>query len=144
MKISGAIAPKLTALVVEDDDDVRLFLRVLLSKSGIDVHAAANGREGLETAVHIKPDIILLDLAMPEVDGFGFLTHRRTLREIADTPVIVLTARHQSQDVRRAIDLGAVDYVAKPFDNIQLLRRIVRHANAGGALKPASTRVSWS
>ncbi|UDF04511.1 response regulator transcription factor [Asticcacaulis sp. AND118] len=138
MRISNYDARRPRILVVEDDEDLRLFIKTVLVRAGFDVALAANGLEAIDRE-NPDFDVILLDLAMPQMDGFSFLAHRRgKLREI---PVIVLTARHQSQDVKRAIELGAIDFLAKPFDNQMLLKRLQR------AMKPiprtGSSTVSW-
>ncbi|MFT3997671.1 MAG: response regulator transcription factor [Asticcacaulis sp.] len=139
MRITAYDARRPRILVVEDDEDLRLFIKTVLTRAGFEVDLAGNGLEALDLG-RSDYEVILLDLSMPQMDGFGFLAQRRG--KLRDIPVIVLTARHQSQDVSRAVSLGAVDFLAKPFDNQMLLKRIQR------AMKPiyrmpSGSAVSW-
>lgn len=118
-------------LVAEDDADVRNLVRVQLDMAGYDTHIAHNGREAIERIARLQPATVILDINMPELDGFGVL---KVLKREANTrgiPVIVLTARHDLDDVKLAISLGAKDYLTKPFNEGQLLARVAR------ALRPA-------
>ncbi|ESQ77993.1 response regulator [Asticcacaulis sp. YBE204] len=138
--ITGYDTRRRRVLVVEDDSEVRLFIQTVLSRAGIDVVVACNGMEALDIPDPAGLDAILLDLSMPEMDGFTFLAMRRgALKEV---PTIVLTARHESQDVRRAVELGAKDYLAKPFDNLVLLKRLARSMKPLDRM-PKSSAVSW-
>ena len=114
-------APPKTILVVDDKATVRQLLRDYLAGQGYRVVAAANGREALFAARHDAPDVILLDLMMPEMDGYEFLRHYR--REQA-TPVLIVTAREDEQDAVLGLELGADDYVIKPFRMRELAARI--------------------
>ncbi|MCA9940213.1 MAG: response regulator transcription factor [Anaerolineales bacterium] len=110
-----------TILVVDDKASVRLLLREYLEEQGFRVVTAENGRMALFVARQAHPDVILLDIMMPEMDGYQFITHHR--RE-ANTPVIVITARNEETDAVIGLELGADDYVTKPFRLRELVARI--------------------
>ncbi len=110
-----------TILVIDDKASVVRLLREYLSEHGYRVVSAGNGREGLIVARHEKPDLLLLDIMMPEMDGFEFM---RNYRKERDTPVIMLTARLDETDKVIGLELGADDYVTKPFGMSELVARI--------------------
>lgn len=115
-------------LVVEDDTQMRKFLRASLSSHGYRLVEAVNGGEGLTQAASYNPDLILLDLGLPDMDG---LVVTKRLREWASAPVIVISARGQEDDKINALDAGADDYLTKPFGTGELLARIrvaLRHS----------------
>jgi two-component system KDP operon response regulator KdpE len=120
-----------TVLVVDDEPQIRRLLRLTLESAGYRILDAANGNDGLIHAAQRHPDLILLDLGLPDADGVTVL---KRLREWSHTPVIILTVRDQEDDKISALDAGADDYVTKPFGSGELLARIraaLRHANAG-------------
>ena len=110
-----------TILVVDDTASVVRLLREYLSEHGYRIVSATNGREALYVARHEKPDLVLLDIMMPEMDGFEFMKNYRKER---DTPVIMLTARLEETDKVIGLELGADDYVTKPFGMSELVARI--------------------
>ena len=110
-----------TILVVDDKANVRSLLREYLTEQGFRVVTAENGRIALFTARQEKPDLILLDIMMPEMDGNEFM---RAYRKEADTPIILLTARLEETDKVLGLELGADDYVTKPFGMRELLARV--------------------
>jgi two-component system OmpR family response regulator len=111
-------------LVAEDDPDIRLLIRTRLQMAGYEVDVARNGAEAITRIVGMQPDAVILDINMPEVDGFGVLA---ALKDMPQRPaVLMLTARHSTEDVQRAISLGAKDYLSKPFTETQLLARVAR------------------
>src|SRR5262252_8045024 len=115
------MAPLRRVLVVDDDDDIRLLLQELLTGAGYRVETAPDGRAALR-AFHANPaDLVVLDLSMPELDGFETLER---LRDLSDVPVILLTARDGEIDKVRGFRAGADDYVVKPFGRQELLARI--------------------
>lgn len=116
---------KARVLVAEDDRSICDLIRTHLQMSGYEVHVARDGAEALTQIRAVKPDAMILDINMPEIDGFGVLERLRQTPSFR-LPVLVLTARHEAQDVRRAIDLGARDFLAKPFTEGQLAARVVR------------------
>jgi two-component system KDP operon response regulator KdpE len=116
-------------LVIDDEPQMRRFLRVSLSEHGYRVTEAVSGNEGLAQAAARNPDVILLDLGLPDHDGLE-ITQR--LRAWAKAPIIVVSARGQEDDKIKALDAGADDYLTKPFGVGELLARIrvaLRHAN---------------
>jgi two-component system KDP operon response regulator KdpE len=125
---------RFTVLVVDDDEQILDFLKPKLRGSGYNVLTASNGIEALEQAKTQEPDIMVLDLAMPKMDGFETL---KETRNFSTVPVIVLSARGADADKIRALKLGADDYLSKPFNPDELVARIeaVRRR-----LEPAETR----
>ena len=117
-----------TVLVIEDEAPIRAFLRASLTGHGYRVVEAAKGEDGLVHAATHVPDVVLLDLGLPDVDG---LVVTRRLREWSAAPIVVLSARGQEQDKVAALDAGADDYLTKPFSVPELLARLrvaLRHA----------------
>jgi DNA-binding response OmpR family regulator len=116
-------------LVVEDTRNVQALLADFLNGQGFEVLSAYDGREALEVLHSADPDLILLDIMMPKMDGYQFIGH---LRRESSVPVIMITAKRQEEDVVRGFELGADDYVTKPFRMRELLMRIravLRRAN---------------
>jgi DNA-binding response OmpR family regulator len=108
-------------LVVDDDDDIRTLVETLLAGAGYSVESAADGRAALR-AFHARPaDLVVLDVSMPDLDGFETLER---LRDLSDVPVILLTARSGEIDKVRGFRAGADDYVVKPFGRQELLARV--------------------
>jgi DNA-binding response OmpR family regulator len=110
-----------TILVVDDKASVRKLVQEYLTEQNFRVVTAPNGREAIYVARHEKPDLILLDIMMPEMDGFEFI---RTYRREQETPIILLTARLEESDKVVGLELGADDYVTKPFGMRELLARV--------------------
>lgn len=120
-------------VVIEDDPQIRRFLRPALTSRGFRVAEAANGEDGLREAASRPPDLIILDLGLPDLDGLDVI---RRLREWTQVPIIVLSARGQEQDKVSALEAGADDYLTKPFSIGELLARIrvaLRHADRAAA-----------
>jgi two-component system KDP operon response regulator KdpE len=127
----------LTLLVIDDESQVRRFLRGSLTPMDYKVVEADTGESGLTAASSHKPDIILLDLGLPDLDGIEVT---RRLREWTTTPIIILSARGQDPDKVAALDAGADDYLTKPFSLPELLARIrvaARHAEERGDKREA-------
>ncbi|MBG9389949.1 protein kinase domain-containing protein [Caenimonas aquaedulcis] len=108
-------------LVVEDDDAIRNNIIRLLKLEGFEIASAINGREGLEQVRRARPDIVISDVSMPEMDGFEMLEAIRADRELAATSVMLLTALDDRASMRRGMTAGADDYLAKPFTRVELL-----------------------
>jgi len=108
-------------LVVEDEDNIREVVRRYLQREGFEVREAADGYGALDAIAEQAPDLVVLDLMLPGIDG---LSLTRQLRQRSDIPIIMLTARGESSDRVRGLDLGADDYVAKPFSPRELVSRI--------------------
>ena len=118
-----------TILLIEDEPEIRRFLRTTLPAHGFRLYEASTGKDGLTEAQARNPDLLLLDLGLPHVDGTDII---REVREWTSTPIIVLSARDMEQIKVAALDLGADDYVTKPFGIEELLARIrtaLRHAS---------------
>jgi DNA-binding response OmpR family regulator len=118
-------------LVIDDDSGLLTLLRLGLEREGFTVITAESGKEGLRQAYEVRPDVIVLDIMMPEMDGW--LTCQR-LRSICDTPIIMLTAKTDQSDVLKGLSLGADDYLTKPcsFDELKArIRTVLRRANVG-------------
>jgi two-component system KDP operon response regulator KdpE len=126
-------------LVVEDDAPIRRSIVAQLRAAGYDVIEAADGREAVSITRRDKPDLILTDLAMPVVDGFVLIA---TLRKIVTTPIVVLSVRGGEADRVRALDLGADDFVSKPFSVAELLARIRAQLRRSGLASLSRLRFS--
>ncbi len=112
-------------LYVEDDPDIQaIALMVLETIHGFEVKACCSGHEALEKAVAFQPDLILLDVMMPGMDGPETLQHLREFPELATTPVVFMTAKVQPQEVQGYIRLGALGVIAKPFDPMTLTQQL--------------------
>lgn len=108
-------------LIIEDEISIRRFLRVSLESNSFDVVEATNGNEGVSLAASHRPDAIILDIGLPDIDGFDII---KQLRQWSTTPIVVLTVHDQEEDKVRALDLGADDYLTKPFGVPELLARL--------------------
>ena len=126
-------------LVVDDEDDILHFLELVLKEKGYDVVTAANGHEALTTAQIEKPDLVLLDIMMPQMDGWEVLKLLRVDDETAHIPVAMLSARTEAKDRVQGLQEGAIDYICKPFDLRALIAEVRRHL---GTPAPESRRAS--
>jgi len=108
-------------LVIEDDADVALGIQTVLSRSGYDVASSADGRQGLRDFHARRPDLVVLDIGLPSLDGWEVLER---IRDMSDVPVLLLTARGHEGDKVRGLDGGADDYLTKPFGNRELAARV--------------------
>ena len=113
-----------TVLVIEDHDDIRESIVEILEMAGYLVLSAAEGKSGFELAIKHLPNIILCDIMMPVLDGYGVLYLLGKHEETANIPLIFLTAKAERADIRKAMDMGADDYLTKPFDDMELLNAI--------------------
>lgn len=111
-------------LIIEDNRDIRENTIEILELDGYDVICAENGREGVEKAVTEKPDLVICDIMMPELDGYGVLHMLAKNPETANIPFIFLTAKADRSDFRKGMEMGADDYITKPFDDVELLNAI--------------------
>ncbi len=122
------MAQPVTVLMIDDERPIRRFVRATLTGRGMKFLEAETGKAGLALAASHQPDLILLDLGLPDIDGLGVM---RQLREWTQTPVIVLSARGKERDKVNALDAGADDYLTKPFGVEELVARMrvcLRHA----------------
>jgi diguanylate cyclase (GGDEF)-like protein len=113
-----------TILVVDDDPDIARFVEVNLRSAGYNVAVAGDGEEALERAGDLRPDLVLLDVMMPRIDGFEVAQRLRKNPQTANTSIIMLTAKALSADKVTGLQSGADDYIIKPFDPIELLARV--------------------
>jgi DNA-binding response OmpR family regulator len=111
-------------LVIDDHDDIRENIAEILTLAGYEVFTAPNGKRGVETALKEKPELVICDIMMPELDGYGVLHLLRKNEATLETPFIFLTARTERADFRKGMGMGADDYITKPFDDIELLNAI--------------------
>lgn len=128
---------KYKILLIEDERHISNFVSTLLEANGYQVISAANGKSGLMLFASYVPDLIILDLGLPDMDGMDFLV---SIRREAATPVIVLSARMDESDKVKALDLGANDYITKPFGSAEFMARVrsalrnFRHSAVDGML----------
>ena len=104
-------------LVIEDEQDIREMIQQILELEGYEVTAAVNGKEGIDYARKIDPDLIVCDINMPEIDGFGVIESLKKEKGTGTIPFIFLTARSDKKDIREGMNLGADDFLNKPFTN---------------------------
>ena len=116
----------LSVLVVDDDPVILRLLQVNFELEGIGVVLAVDGEEGLKLAHRDPPDLVISDIMMPKVNGLELLAALRSSPETAAMPVILLSAKAQVADVQRGLELGADDYVTKPFDPLELIDRVYK------------------
>jgi DNA-binding response OmpR family regulator len=112
---------RLRILVIDDEEDIRMLLRELLERAGYWVDEAADGKTGLRQLYANAPALVILDVSMPDMDGYQALER---IRDLSDVPVLMLTARTQELEKVRGLSAGADDYVAKPFGRQELLARV--------------------
>jgi DNA-binding response OmpR family regulator len=110
-----------TVLVIDDDPAIRQLLRTLLGREGFAVAEGGTGREGLRAFHEARPDLVILDVGLPDLDGWQVLER---IRDMSDAPVLVLTARSAGREKVRGLDAGADDYLTKPFGRGELLARL--------------------
>ena len=115
---------KLTVLVIDDDPVILELLRVNFEIEGFEVLTAHDGDEGLELAQANQPDVVISDIMMPRRDGLQLLTDLKADPRTEGLPVILLSAKAQKSEVQHGLDLGADDYITKPFDPIKLIERL--------------------
>lgn len=111
-------------LLIEDNSDVRENTSEILELAGYKVISAPNGKIGVEQAQAEKPDLIICDIMMPELDGYGVLEILGKQKETAGIPFIFLSAKTEKRDIGKGMDLGANDYLTKPFDDTDLLHAV--------------------
>ncbi len=113
-----------TILLIEDSDDIRETTAEILELANYDVVTAANGKEGVEKAIAKRPDLVICDIMMPILDGYGVLHIFNQNPDLQGTPFIFLTAKTERSDFRKGMEMGADDYLTKPFHEIELLNAI--------------------
>lgn len=121
---SSAARPRI--VVAEDDPMVMELITTRLELAGFQTFSARNGSDALSRIAHVRPDGLVLDINMPILDGFQVLAQMRAGGANHRPPTLVLTARNRPEDVKRAIELGARDFISKPFQDDQLIARVTR------------------
>lgn len=116
-----AIMQKTKVLIVDDEHAIRRFLRTSLNAHGYEVHEAATGEDAILKTINVRPDLIILDLGLPGIDGIEVT---RRVREWAQTPIVILSVQNQDTDKIEALDAGADDYLTKPFSVGELTARL--------------------
>ncbi|HEU4718478.1 MAG TPA: response regulator [Bacteroidia bacterium] len=124
-----------TILLIEDNPEMRENTKELLELAGYSVTEAINGKDGLEKAHNQKPDLILCDVMMPELDGYGVLRAMNNVPHLSGVPFVFLTAKSEKSDFRLGMDLGADDYLTKPFEGDELLRVVEARIRRSNLLK---------
>lgn len=124
LKGNGAMAQMV--LIAEDEAFIVESLTFLLTHAGYDVCSVDDGAAALDAMLRSRPDLFILDIMIPTMNGFDVLRKMRAMPELADLPVLALTAKGQEEDRRRMLDLGADDFVTKPFSNADLMARVGR------------------
>jgi two-component system alkaline phosphatase synthesis response regulator PhoP len=144
-------------LVIEDEKDIQELLQIYLKRDGYDVHIATDGETGLRKASQERYDLVLLDLMLPQVDGLEICRNLRSRPQTADLPIIMITAKAEEADRIVGLELGADDYITKPFSPREVLARIkaifrrlekpkakeVRQEYGGIALDPSKHEVTY-
>jgi len=121
--------PAKRVLVVDDNMDTYELVRFILEKNGYETFLAINGLEGVDEATKQRPDLIILDMAMPEMDGWTAASKIKSDEQTASIPVIALTAHALPGDRQRAIDAGCDEYITKPMDLIELVDTVNKYLN---------------
>ncbi len=111
-------------LIIDDEENTVNLTALLLERKGFEVVKAMSADEGLRKAYRHQPDLVLLDVIMPDMDGYEVC---KRLRDMTDVPIIFVTARDDTRDIVRGLEIGGDDYIAKPFDNDELIARIRAH-----------------
>jgi len=130
------LKPKTKVVIIDDEIQIRRFLKASLPPDEYELHEAENGEGGIRLVASTQPDVVLLDLWLPDIDGTEVA---RRIREWSSVPIIVLSARHQESDKVAALDLGADDYLTKPFGINELLARVrvaLRHRSSNAQSEP--------
>ncbi len=119
-----------TVLIIEDNEQNLYLMRFLLEKNGFTVADARDGREGIQSACALLPDLIVLDIQLPLMDGYAVATELRSQKLLTDTPIIVVTSYAMAGDRERALGAGATDYIEKPINPETFAKQISAHLNA--------------
>ncbi len=121
-------------LIVDDDPDYLELMKIVLRKADFDVSGVLDHRAAVEKTLELHPDAILLDLMMPDVDGFAVY---EMLRKVTEAPVIFISAAHRRENLFKTLEMGAEDYISKPFDNTELVARLKKVLREARPADPA-------
>jgi DNA-binding response OmpR family regulator len=124
--------PKAKILIVEDETSVAMMMVFLLSRAGCEVQAACNAEKAMRLAQDDNFDLITLDVDLPGMNGFEICRRLKEDARLRQTPIVFISGRPGEEDVRRGLELGAVDYIIKPFDVADFIFRITSRARGGG------------
>lgn len=130
------MGPMASVVIIEDEQRIRELVARVLADRGHDVESTATAMEGLQAVVRISPELVILDMGLPDLDGSELL---KMIRAVSDVPIIVATARNEDRDVVRTLDAGADDYLVKPFSVDQLearVRAVLRRSGSEGRQSP--------
>jgi len=116
-------------LIVDDEGDLANLLKINLEAEGFECSIAKDGQEGIKKAFLVQPDLILLDIRMPVIDGYGALAELKKNKETSKIPVIMCTTIKGEENIKKAHDLGASDYIIKPFDPSEVIGKIRKVLN---------------
>lgn len=132
---------KIKILIIEDDAQVAMMMMRVLSQAGCDVLVAHTGKEGMRLAEERKFNLIALDIDLPDINGFEICTELKQRHFSRNTPIIFISGRPLDEDIRHGLEIGAVDYITKPFGMLDFVQRILAHAKAksgsGGTMQYA-------
>lgn len=127
--IRRLMTDKVKILVVEDDSSVAMMMVDLLTSAGCDTHIASDAEKAVRLVQGGNFNLITLDVDLPRKNGFEICRHLKADSRLSDTPVVFVTGRSCAQDLQRGLELGAVDYITKPFDALDFVRRLLSHVN---------------
>ncbi len=125
-------------LLAEDEPNIVESLRFLLNRAGFEIDVHENGRLALDAALNTPPNLMVLDVMLPEMDGFEILTRLRADPRTSDLPILMLTAKGQREDRERALARGANRFISKPFSNAELMETVQQLANLDRASDPTA------
>ncbi|HEU5182716.1 MAG TPA: response regulator [Candidatus Polarisedimenticolia bacterium] len=111
-------------LVADDDPTIRRFIATLLADRGYEIHEAPDGEQAARIAVQVRPHLVLLDLIMPFKDGFDVLAELKSEEETSRIPIIIMSVKDREEEIVKGFNLGAEDYVVKPFNSLELVSRV--------------------
>ena len=118
-------------LVADDDSTIRRFIVTLLADRGYEIHEAADGEQAFKVAEKVKPDLMLLDLIMPFRDGFDVLQDLKQTPETRKIPIIIMSVKDREEEIVKGLNMGAEDYVVKPFNSLELVARVSKILKRG-------------
>ncbi len=120
-----------TVLIIEDEKLIIVSTQMVLEAAGFRVESAINGEEGISKARELCPDLVLLDIMMPGIDGWETLTRLKRDADTAEIPVIIFTAREHARGHQKSAEMGAADYFRKPFEPDELIELVEKHVGQG-------------
>jgi two-component system sensor histidine kinase/response regulator len=132
MKTGKAQTNRGSILIIDDDESLAAVLAVLLTRNGFSIWVAPTGKEGLHLAEQYCSDLILSDIDLPDLDGFEICRRLKASSKLKNVPVILMSGRHPEDGEKKALGVGAVDYLSKPFPTEGLAERLAAHIKNGG------------